>query len=759
MDILDKWAVTMATGGRPVVSGLVFPAVASTDGKYAIVVLEHQLRVYFLSTRQCIRTVDVDVADTVAVMLDPGNGSQLVFFAPNGVRYVNWKEKLSQPVVASQTLTWGENSARELADVFAALENAYFGVCRTAASLLLVQIDRESAECSVLFECPQTGLYAVSRDSTKLAVVFDAHSVSLYDISCLSAGDAAVQATKETFACARPSALAVSNDGIIAAGNSNGAIDVMYGGVSGGHPARTFRWHMDPVRSLTFSHDNTYLVSGGNEQVLVFWHVALERTQFLPRLAGPIDRVFVDPNRPDHYGVALRVEDSHEIVVLLAADLVSRLAVAPVRLGASVRHAEAKARRHFLKGHLAMRHNVSVPVAVHPTLRHVYCMSGASVQAYDVVRGEQAFVQHAAPQLSTGRVRSEHILADPAVTHVSFSADGSWMATVDAAPLLGDNLMLKNDVTYALKFWKHTDESEADGVGSWALVLKVVDPHGPGSEVGAVFLLHAGFTSIDVFGGVRVWKNATGAWTLLRVSAAIAKKSAVAGCYSPDGSLLVVAHGCNVSALDPVLLSVLHQLPSLDLPVEKVAFAGEWLVLASSTRLETYDLVRGVFGLSLRIGPGAGNLVAVDSARKLILVAANHFEQDPLLRLAGKLVVLAPDSLEPVFSSDHHAGVVSVAATASGFVFLDSDCRLGLLAPQAKRNLGDDADLVLQMDRMLLAAQAAASVMNGDRKEPQVLEKWTAHKSVDTAVLQPIFANVDGVGVDTLFERIVRAVR
>lgn len=797
---LEKWAVSMALGGKPVAlpGSACFPAVSSRDGKYLVVVLRHQLRVYFLQTRQCIRTVEFDASDAVAVALDPGNGNQLVVFTPSHVRYVNWMEKVDHPVAANLALT---PAIEGLNDVFVCLEDAYYAVARPSGGSLLqiVKIDREHASTSVVFECSNVVEYAVSAQGTKLAVALDSQQVVLYDLAAvyllMEQPQLAVEATQEKYAHTTklPTCMAVSDEGVVALGSTSGVIQLVYGGTNSDLPTRTLRWHMDPVRSLAFSHDLTYLVSGGNEKVLVFWHLDLDRTQFLPRLAGTIDRIYVDANRPDHYSVALEVDsDSHEILTLLAVDLVSRLSVSPIRpnFATPVAHAEARARKRLEKGHLevsSIRHDITTPMTVHPTNRQLYFAKGAAIQAFDVVRGEQAFVQHAAPQISTGRVKSEHKVADPTVSQVAFTPDGLWMATFDSMPTLDfDNLLLKNDTAYALKFWRSSDDG-------WHLALKIVDPHGPGHDVGALFAgPENSFTTVDAKGGVRVWKakQATSSgqtqsngsaiqpvantpatlWSLRKSSPSTANSGSVAGCYSSDGSLLVVAHGCSLQTLDPALLQpIAFQLPGSDSPIEKVAIAGSHLIIVSQSRLVSFDLVEGTeTELSARISTlGAGHLVAVDSVRQIIAVATNYFETDPQIKLRGKLMVMKPDTLTPLYTCAHGLAIASITATPSGFVFVDTDSRIGLLAPQVKSNLADSDDLATQMEKMLVSAQAAANVLYARAAETKAdkfettddTEKWTSHKLIDTALLLPIFANVEGVSMDTLFEKVVRAVQ
>lgn len=47
-------------------------------------------------------------------------------------------------------------------------------------------------------------------------------------------------------------------------------------------------WHAHAVGDLSFSTDGTYLLSGGEEAVLVLWQLPKETKHFRPRLGAPI---------------------------------------------------------------------------------------------------------------------------------------------------------------------------------------------------------------------------------------------------------------------------------------------------------------------------------------------------------------------------------------------------------------------------------------------------------------------------------------
>lgn len=802
----NRWAASMVSGGNPLVfSGTSsFPAVSSADGKHSIVLLSRQIRVYFLQTRQCIRSIDIDLLEVVSVSLDPGNNSQIACFTKKDVFYVAWQEKLNDPVVAKLTM---EPPVDGLIDVFKSTETAYYALAEVDSLLSVVAVDRETAKTVTLFEFEGAHTYAVSRNGQNLVVVLESLQTLLFDLTCVISNPKATRSalsfqqsvlnTKEAFPFPHKSvsAVAVSNSGIIALGTFQGPITVLYAGASSGTPKGFLRWHVDEVKSVEFSIDENYLVSGGTEKVLVFWHLVLDRAQFLPRLSGPIERIFADANRPDHYSVALKVsEDSkkadvHELVVILGLDLVSRLSYSPVcpSYNTSMKKVLSNARKNLHKKSTedhSITHNITAKISVHPSTKHLYTTQGSSVQAYDLIRGEQAFVQHIAPQVTTGKVRSEKKLVEPEVREISFTTDGAWMATFDSMPSLNfDNLMLKNDTSYALKFWLWSESS-------WVLTLKIVDPHGPGLEVGCILSHNAdSFTTVDKNGGIRVWRprlnnpilavkkaaatpkkhSTQTVWTLRRSSVSSTITAPVSACYAPDGSFLVVSHDNIAQIYDSHLLSPMEfAIPPVDLAIESLAICGSYLVIVSQLKILLYDLVSACESqLFLHVfARGMGNLVAVDSAKQLIAVAYNELTLEGEANARCSISIFEPSSFKPLSRTTLDKAIASVVATNAGFLFINTDSEVGILSPEDRSNQSsqnEENDISEQMNKMLINAQAAANMLfaktvkrNAQVDELADTRKLTLQKTIDPAFLLSIFSNVEGVSLDSLFEKVVR---
>lgn len=55
----------------------------------------------------------------------------------------------------------------------------------------------------------------------------------------------------------------------------------------------TLHWHAHAVASVTFTPNGAYLLSGGEESVLVIWQLHTGKKEFVPRIGAPINTIAV----------------------------------------------------------------------------------------------------------------------------------------------------------------------------------------------------------------------------------------------------------------------------------------------------------------------------------------------------------------------------------------------------------------------------------------------------------------------------------
>ena len=85
-------------------------------------------------------------------------------------------------------------------------------------------------------------------------------------------------------------------------------------------PAASVHWHAHAVGCLSFSTDGRYLLSGGEEAVLVLWDVQTSGRAYLPRLGGPLTGIAPCPDDSARY--CLRQSDNTIRVVNIASMMV-----------------------------------------------------------------------------------------------------------------------------------------------------------------------------------------------------------------------------------------------------------------------------------------------------------------------------------------------------------------------------------------------------------------------------------------------------
>lgn len=96
----------------------------------------------------------------------------------------------------------------------------------------------------------------------------------------------------------------------------------------------TLHWHAHAVSSLAFTPNGAYLLSGGEESVLVIWQLHTGKKEFIPRVGAPITTVAVlkIAEREEEY--VLGLADASHVFVSSATMKISR-AFSRIKLGAS----------------------------------------------------------------------------------------------------------------------------------------------------------------------------------------------------------------------------------------------------------------------------------------------------------------------------------------------------------------------------------------------------------------------------------------
>lgn len=212
-------------------------------------------------------------------------------------------------------------------------------------------------------------------------------------------------------------------------------------------PQRTLHWHANEVTDLAFCNEAQYLVSGGEEAVMVLWQIESGVRQYLPRLGNPIYFIAVSGN--DSWAAVSTRDNSIHLVSLTGG---ATLKVDRVISGIS------KATRTSKITRVANQATLLIP------------STPGKVQLFDPIEDKIKGSLELAPQnynstFSTSP-KDKHRPLDVVMTAVS--ACGSWMVSLEQRRGKDTKLAV---LTARFKFWSL-------GKGGQATLLTIVDrPH------------------------------------------------------------------------------------------------------------------------------------------------------------------------------------------------------------------------------------------------------------------------------------------
>ncbi|KAJ1815059.1 NET1-associated nuclear protein 1, partial [Coemansia sp. RSA 2675] len=475
-------------------------------------------------------------------------------------------------------------------------------------------------------------------------------------------------------------------------------------------------WHAHRVNTVAFAESGTTMLSGGEEGVLVLWQLATDSRSFVPRLGSDVMGVAISPNQA-LYAVTLR---DNTVKVLAAA---TRSLVASLQ-GLTFADSSQCAKPRLAR---ALQPNAfTTGLVVHPTTHHVV-LNGepGHLQVYSAQSDRHVVSVEVASFNRTGG--SQVAASQPHVDLVQYSSDGAWMATVDS----------RKSAECYLKFWSHDPATQ-----KYRLATRIDAPHVSGGVSALAFQPpRQGQPLLCVTTGradacFRVWALQTRGtdhhyWSC-RSTVRYREQFPRAVAFSADGSTLAVAFGGAVTLWDPAtcLAPAAVLVASAQTPaISGLAFVGEspYLAAWSSERLDMWNLLTGSVWWTLVMHLLA---VTVHPRVSLLAVAAR---QDPAAdSLDASLLVLTPESPNPIVALSHPVGVEALA-----FVPSSSTKRSNHPAATAKQ-------LVDPLDHNMLIVLTPTGLLNiygatdNDHKET-VISKASPAKAMSSAVFANIF--------------------
>eukprot|EP01135_Chromosphaera_perkinsii_P010568 Nk52_evm6s2171 gene=Nk52_evmTU6s2171 len=302
----------------------------------------------------------------------------------------------------------------------------------------------------------------------------------------------------------------------------------------------SMHWHSHAVTSLAFTSNGAYLLSGGEEGVLVTWQLASGQSNFLPRLGGPICNIWVSAD-DELFGVALSNNT--------------------IKLVSSITNSVVTTIQGMRKPRMLKKPELLTGCSVNPNNGFVVLNSGPGVlQVHDVFSDSHVNNYTISRYNVVSRTENAHI-AYPFIEHCSFSHDGRHMATIERRDDHANTGFIK------MKLWQFDDDVQdfvnntiIDAPHSARVMDVKFNPKDP------LVLVTCGMDK-----KFRVWKasrNQDGSFGWYNHCVGFYKDFLCRSVdFSEDGSILAVSCGQTVSLWDPeanVLKSTLTHPPPFE---------------------------------------------------------------------------------------------------------------------------------------------------------------------------------------------------
>ncbi|KAG0740570.1 hypothetical protein G6F62_009074 [Rhizopus arrhizus] len=387
------------------------------------------------------------------------------------------------------------------------------------------------------------------------------------------------------------------------------------------HIRSVYHWHHLPVRCLTFMVDGSYLMSGGEEAVLVIWQLETGHKQFLPRMGGSIDFITISPNNR-FYCVGL---DDNSI------RLVNSITQTIEQVIQGLQYAQVNPSSNHL----------TTGLVVEPRNHHLV-MNGVpgSIQFYNANADSHVMDLEVVPMNRVVRAAEKEIV-NAHVMHVAFLPSGEWMATVD----MRDDKVTTPELF--LKFWRWDPDTQ-----DYKLHTRVDYPHtkpitslvfNPISRRGPMAITTSQDKTFKVWNLNSAQPHTEAAW-MCRSVGVYHDSEARTAAFSEDGSMLAVGFGHTVTLWDPYLNSIQAVLAQPNSErIEKLSFLGDncpFMVVITASYMYVWNLLTCKVWWSYKISV---DHFAVDTTSNYFVIVRNAHRANQ-----SRLILFDPKSHIPV---------------------------------------------------------------------------------------------------------------
>ncbi|KAJ7706020.1 quinon protein alcohol dehydrogenase-like superfamily [Mycena rosella] len=348
----------------------------------------------------------------------------------------------------------------------------------------------------------------------------------------------------------------------------------------------TLHWHAHAVSSIAFTPNGAYLLSGGEESVLVIWQLHTGKREFLPRIGSPIKTISVSKVASGEEEYLLGLADATYAFVGAASLKISR-SYSRIKLDpAAVHNAPSTS-------------SPSTPLSVHSLTSTLILPSShpSSLQIYSPTSSTLVSELEVSPSNRVSR-RDEKPIDPCRIERAIVSPSSDWLATVDTRE--GDEG--SHGESY-LKIWWWDRKA-----GFWILNTRVDRPHGlekvtdaafsPSPEGQPVLLVTTGGDGNTKTWRIRTAKDKSGPteeFWIARSTSNFQSESPSHVSWSPDASLLAITLPNRIALFSPSTNLLRHTLASPECGVVRSAHfigkAGRYLAVVGLGDLVLWDLV------------------------------------------------------------------------------------------------------------------------------------------------------------------------
>ncbi|KAH7886105.1 WD40-repeat-containing domain protein [Phlebopus sp. FC_14] len=344
----------------------------------------------------------------------------------------------------------------------------------------------------------------------------------------------------------------------------------------------TLHWHAHAVSSVAFTPNGAYLLTGGEEAVLVVWQLHSGKKEFVPRVGSPIKNIVVSQARASEEEYLLGLADASYAFVSSTTLRLSRT-FARIKLDPAVSDSLPSSSTAPLAVH-SLSDTLVLPSS-HPSSLQTYSPSTSTLVAELEVS-------------SSNRVsrRDERTLESSRVEYAVVSSNGEWMATVDHRE--GDE-SFRGEIYLKLWYW---DKRNA----FWILNTRVDRPHGHHRVTSITFSPdshNVELVTTGEDGNVKMWRirsmkdkhgNTEVSWTP-RTSFGFKSYIPRHASWSQDGSLLAVANTLSVVLHDPKTTIILQSFVCRECctpsRVHFIGPSGRFLAVTGGVDLVVWDII------------------------------------------------------------------------------------------------------------------------------------------------------------------------